>query len=109
VSVLAWLVLDAGPAPKPIDKSRVEPGWIGLVFLVVLGGVVAFLWFSMRKQLGRIDVGRHLRERGSVPPPVAGNGGPPAAGSWGPPAGGGAPPPAAGGVPPAAPSPPRDI
>ena len=94
MSVLAWLVLDATPSPNPIvDKSRVEPGWIALVFLVVLGGAISFLWFSMRKQLGRIDVGRPLRERGSAPP--TGNASPPPAGGTVPPANGSAAPPPA--------------
>jgi hypothetical protein len=85
MNVLMALLTEVSPAPKPIDKSKVEPGWIALVFLVVLGGAVALLWFSMRKQMNRIDVGRHQRERAArssqqaVPtqppmptPPVAG-------------------------------------
>jgi hypothetical protein len=72
LNIASWLVLAVTPAPKPIDKSRVEPGWIALLFIVALGVAVAFLWFSMRKHLGRIDVDRHSRERGGPPPPDAG-------------------------------------
>jgi hypothetical protein len=98
VNILTWLLLDASPTPKPIDKSRVEPGWIALFFLVLLGGAVCLLWFSMRKQLGRIDVGRHLRERAGPPRPAGGGTDSPGAG--------GAPPPSPDSAPP---SPPRDI
>ena len=74
MTVPAWVLLTATPNPQlPYDKSRVEPGWIALVFLVVLGGAVTLLWFSMRKHLGRIDVGRHERE--SRPPAPRDGGG----------------------------------
>jgi hypothetical protein len=92
LNIVTWVLLDATPAPKPIDKSRVEPGWIALVLLVVLGGAVALLWFSLRKQLGRIDVGRHLRERAGPPPPVGGGTNSPAAGGASPPPPGSPPP-----------------
>jgi hypothetical protein len=80
VNLVMSLLTDPVPVPKPIDKSKVEPGWLGLIFLVVGGGAVSLLWFSMRKQLNRIDVGRHLRERATrspqqpvpAPPPVPG-------------------------------------
>jgi hypothetical protein len=63
-----WLVAAVTPAPHPLDKSRVEPGWIGFVFLIALALAVVLLWFSLRKHLGRIDVGRHDRERGAGRP-----------------------------------------
>jgi hypothetical protein len=68
MSLPAWLVLAASPSPAPFDKSRVEPGWIGFAFFVVMAGAVALLWFSLRKHLGRIDVSRHQRDRAAGPP-----------------------------------------
>jgi len=62
----ALLRIAATPAPHPVDRSRVQPGWIGFAFLVGLLIAVVFLWFSMRKHLRRIDVTRHQREH---PPP----------------------------------------
>jgi hypothetical protein len=74
VSLAAWVVFAATPNPQqPFDKSRVEPGWIALIFLVCLGGALAFLWFSLRKHLGRIDVGKHQRDR-TPPTPQEGAG-----------------------------------
>ena len=101
MSTLHWLMLDASPLPtQPFDKTRVYPGWIGLAFLVGLGCAVAALWFSMRKQLGRIDVGRHQRECAGPPPPSGG--GPDSPG-----AGGGPPPPPGSAASP--PTPPKNI
>jgi hypothetical protein len=64
-----WLVLAATPAPLPFDKSKVQPGWTGFIFFVVMGAAVVLLWRSMRKQLGRIDVTRHQRQRRAAAPP----------------------------------------
>lgn len=58
-----WLVVAATPGPAPFDKSKVQPGWTGFIFFVVMGAAVVLLWRSMRKQLGRIDVTRHQRQR----------------------------------------------
>jgi hypothetical protein len=66
--LLSWLALAATPEPRPVDKSRVEPGWIALLFISVLAGAVTFLWFSMRRHLRRIDVTRHQSRRGGPPP-----------------------------------------
>ena len=35
--------------------ANVRPGWIPLLIVLALGAVVAFLYFSMKKQLGKID------------------------------------------------------
>lgn len=61
----AWvnLVVAATPAPKPYDPSKVQPGFIGLAFFLVMAGAVVFLVISMRKRLGNIDVERHQRDR----------------------------------------------
>lgn len=56
-------VATPSPSPAPVDKSKVEAGVIGLIFLVGLGGAVVALVFSMRRHLGRIDVTRHARDR----------------------------------------------
>ena len=39
-------------APDPAD---VKPGWLGLGVVLALAVAVALLWFSMRKQLKKID------------------------------------------------------
>jgi hypothetical protein len=39
----------------PMADNPVRPGWIPLIIVLALGAVVAFLYFSMRKQLGKID------------------------------------------------------
>ena len=36
--------------------ALVAPGWTALLLVVILGLVITFLFFSMRKQLRRIDV-----------------------------------------------------
>jgi hypothetical protein len=38
------------------DGSDVRPGWIPLIIVLILGAFIAFLYFSMKKQLGRIDI-----------------------------------------------------
>ena len=45
--------------PAPED---VRPGWIALVTVVSLCAASLFLWFSMRKQLRRIQVPREGEE-----------------------------------------------
>ena len=59
---LQWLVA-ATSDPSPVNPSRVQPGLLGLGFVVALALAVVALYFSMRKHLGRIDVGRHQREK----------------------------------------------
>ena len=62
--------------PKPTD-SEVKPG--PMMAVVVLGIVAAsvFLWFSLRKQLGRIQVPREGADAGTEddrpagPPPLS--------------------------------------
>jgi UPF0716 family protein affecting phage T7 exclusion len=52
-----------------VNPDKVQPGLLGLGFVVLLALAVVVLWFSLRRHLGRIDVGRHERERraGSEP------------------------------------------
>lgn len=71
MSLPVWLVLAATPGPAPFDKSKVQPGWTGFIFFVVMGAAVVLLWRSMRKQLGRIDVTRHQRQRREAAAPPA--------------------------------------
>lgn len=49
-SVLAPLL---DPVPEPAD---VTPGWWALVVVVALVAVTVLLWFSLRKQLRKVDV-----------------------------------------------------
>lgn len=52
---LLHLVPAADPVP---DDSEVQPGpWMAVVILLLIAASV-FLWFSMRKQMGRIRVPR---------------------------------------------------
>lgn len=65
------LLAAATPEPPPVDESKVSPGVIGLIFLLVMGGAVVFLVRSMNTRLRNIDVDRHQRERdakGTVSP-----------------------------------------
>ena len=57
--VLPLLARAADPVPEPED---VRPGWIALVTVLALVAACVFLWFSMRKQLGRIRVPRDGEE-----------------------------------------------
>jgi len=38
------------------ESEKVRPGWIPLLIVLALGAFVAFLYFSLKKQLGRIDI-----------------------------------------------------
>ena len=51
-TLLAVLVPLVDQAPDPAD---VKPGWLGLGVVAALAVAVALLWFSMRKQLKKID------------------------------------------------------
>jgi hypothetical protein len=50
LGLLPWA---ADPVPQPED---VKPGWIAFVVVMSLVAASVLLWFSMRKQLGRIRV-----------------------------------------------------
>jgi hypothetical protein len=67
---LLWL---AAPSPGPVDPDKVQPGLLGLAFVVMLSLAVVALWFSLRRHLGRIDVGRHEREKQAGRPPEPGS------------------------------------
>jgi hypothetical protein len=41
-----------------IDPNVAKPGWVALLIVLALGAATVLLWFSMRKQLKRIDVDR---------------------------------------------------
>lgn len=49
-SVLAPLL---DPVPEPAD---VKPGWVALIVVVALVSVTVLLWFSLRKQLRKVNV-----------------------------------------------------
>lgn len=50
-------VLQAAADPVP-DEGEVKPGPLALVVVLSLIAASVFLWFSMRKQIGRIRVPR---------------------------------------------------
>lgn len=58
--------MNPSPMPSPVelavDPNRVTPGLLGFLALVVLIVAVVLLYFSMRKQLGRINF-----EEGAMP------------------------------------------
>ena len=51
-TLLAVIVPLVDKAPDPAD---VKPGWLGLGVFLALAVAVAFLWFSLRKQLNKVD------------------------------------------------------
>jgi hypothetical protein len=59
------LPLAADPVPEPSD---VKPGGIALLVVSLLVAASIFLWFSMRKQLGRIQVPRDRGAPTDTPP-----------------------------------------
>lgn len=54
LSVVVWSVL-VPLAQKPPPASKVKPGWIWGVVVAALIVAVVFLYFSMRKQLRRVN------------------------------------------------------
>jgi hypothetical protein len=50
LAVLVPLVVDKAP-----DPADVKPGWLGFGVFLALAVAVVFLWFSMRKQLRKVD------------------------------------------------------
>ena len=44
------------PLASDEQLENVRPGWIPLIIVLLIGAFVAFLYFSMRKQLGKIDI-----------------------------------------------------
>ena len=62
------VAMDAGNA-----AAKVEPGWIPFLIVLAIGAFIGFLYFSMRKQLRKIDIpegGVPTRpEDASDPPP----------------------------------------
>ena len=51
-TLLAVLVPLATKSPDPAD---VKPGWLGFGVFIALAIAVALLWFSLRKQLRKVD------------------------------------------------------
>jgi len=62
-SLLTWAVVlfaDVSPAPAPtairqVDPNKVTPGMWGFISLLVLIAAAVGLYFSLRKQLGKVD------------------------------------------------------
>ena len=44
------------PLADPTGADSARPGWIPFFIVLALGAFVAFLYFSMKKQLGKIDL-----------------------------------------------------
>lgn len=56
----------------PIDPNKVQAGVLGLMFFLAMVVAVVLLAMSMRRHLGRVDVGKHQRAKGpGAPPPPA--------------------------------------
>ena len=49
-----WTVLLPLAATTP-DPAKVKPGWLAFFIVLALGAAVAFLGFSLRKHLGRVN------------------------------------------------------
>ena len=63
MNVLVVLPLILARAADPVPAAEdVKPGWIALITVVSLCLASLFLWFSMRKQLRRIQVPREGEE-----------------------------------------------
>jgi hypothetical protein len=59
LSVATALVGLVGQATDPVpDPQDVKPGWIALITVASLCAASLLLWFSMRKQLRKIQVPR---------------------------------------------------
>ena len=53
-----------------IDPNVVKPGWTPLIITVVLAIIIVGLFFSMRRQFRRIDVGQSQPEEGTEVEPT---------------------------------------
>ncbi|HET7690936.1 MAG TPA: hypothetical protein VFK41_11175 [Nocardioidaceae bacterium] len=53
-TTLVTILLPLAASDEQLEKVR--PGWIPLIIVVLIGAFIAFLFFSMRKQLGKIDI-----------------------------------------------------
>lgn len=62
----AILFLNSGPDGVP-DDSQVRPGPMMAVVVLLIMAATVFLWFSLRKQLGRIQVPREGADSGTDP------------------------------------------
>lgn len=53
-TALATIFIPLAASDEQLEKVR--PGWIPLIIVILIGAFLAFLFFSMRKQLGKIDI-----------------------------------------------------
>ena len=76
VALVGVVFADPTPAPTSvtnIDPERVQPGLLGLLSFFFLVSIVVIIWFSMNKQLRRIDFDEDATEvRTSKRAPVDG-------------------------------------
>ncbi len=78
LAVGAGLALEAAPTPNPtqlpryVDPSVVSPGLIGFFIFLGLGLATVLLWWSMNRQLKKIDFddGTGRRRPDTVPRPL---------------------------------------
>ena len=59
------ILLDVGMILLDVDPNVVEPGWAPLLITILLGIVMVFLYFSMRKQFRKIRMPEEEEEDGS--------------------------------------------
>jgi len=45
------------PVALDVDPSTVRPGWIAFVVILLLAVALVFLFFSMRRQFRKINIG----------------------------------------------------
>ena len=65
---------EPAPSDAPLDLAKVQPGWTGLIFFVLMAVAVALLMWSMRRHLGRVNVDRTPRDTtGAAGPSVQEN------------------------------------
>lgn len=54
VTDLLTMLVPLAPKAPPADED-VTAGWVALFLLLLLGGALVFLFFSLRKHLGRVN------------------------------------------------------
>ena len=75
VDAVSWYVMQlvavtpSAPAPSasgpPIDPNRITPGFLGFIAFVVLSVACVGIYFSMRKQLRRVNFEEDAPEAGA--------------------------------------------
>lgn len=65
-TLLSLHLVVVAAAEKAPDPDNVKPGLLGFVVFVALAVAVALLWFSLRKQLGKVNFDEDRTERPSA-------------------------------------------